>query len=240
MPIQQAVESPDLEITQLEEYGALTQLRAMLAQQEFPPGSRLPAERSLCKTLGVSRSALRKALATLEAEGQIWRHVGQGTFIGSRAAANSAEIGFIAGQTNPAQVMEARLAIEPELARLAALHATANDLAELELCLTRSRAAENWRVYETWDNRLHRTVAEATHNPVLIALFDTLNTVRRTVVWGRLRPNPTKPASDHHSFAEHEALVQAIRERDMAQAAKAMRAHLESVRRHLLLSQMEN
>ena len=239
MPIH-AVESPNLEVTQLEEYGALTQLRAMLAQQELPPGSRLPAERSLCKTLGVSRSALRKALAALEAEGQIWRHVGQGTFVGSRAAVNSAEIGFIAGQTNPAQVMEARLAIEPELARLAALHATANDLAELELCITRSRAAENWRVYETWDNRLHRTVAEATHNPLLMALFDTLNTVRRTVVWGRLRPNPSKPASDHHSFAEHEALIQAIRERDMAQAAKAMRAHLESVRRHLLLSHTDN
>ena len=95
----QAAETLALATTQLEEYGALTQLRAMLAQQEFLPGSRLPAERSLCKTLGVSRSALRKALATLEAEGQIWRHIGQGTFVGSRAAADSAEIGLIAGKT---------------------------------------------------------------------------------------------------------------------------------------------
>jgi len=235
------VEQPlDLEVTQLEEYGALTQLRALLAQHDYPPGSRLPPERSLCKTLGVSRTALRKALATLEAEGQIWRHVGQGTFIGSRAAPDSAVISQIASQTNPAQIMEARLAVEAELARLAALHANANDLAELELCIARSRAAENWRIYETWDNRLHRTIAEATHNPVLIALFDTLNTVRRTVVWGRLRPNKTKPAVDHHSFAEHDAIIQAIRERDMAQAAKAMRAHLESVQRHLLLSPAEH
>ena len=48
---------------------ALTQLRAYLAQQQRPVNSRLPTERELCRALGVTRTAVRKALATLEAEG---------------------------------------------------------------------------------------------------------------------------------------------------------------------------
>ncbi len=69
---------------------------------------------------------------------------------------------------------------------------------------------------------------------MLLALFDTLNSVRRAVVWGRLRSNKLKPDPDHHSFAEHEALVEAIAERDMERAAENMRRHLESVERNLL------
>ena len=63
---------------------ALIQLRAYLAQQRLPVNSRLPPERELCRALGVTRTAVRNALATLEAEGQLWRHVGKGTFVGTR------------------------------------------------------------------------------------------------------------------------------------------------------------
>ena len=63
---------------------ALTQLKAYLAQLNLPENARLPAERELCDVLGVSRGELRKALALLEAEGEVWRHVGKGTFLGAR------------------------------------------------------------------------------------------------------------------------------------------------------------
>lgn len=240
MPPNQLSYPPNIETqpAEVEEYGALTQLRALLAQPEYHSGSRLPPERSLCETLGVTRAALRKALAHLEAEGQIWRHVGRGTFVGPGASGTVAVEGAkaIAAKTSPADIMEARLALEPELARLAALHATANDFEQMALCIERSKAATEWRVYETWDNRLHKTIAEATHNALLMALADTLTTVRRTVVWGRLRVAKPCPEPDHHSYAEHDALVQAIRDRDMNLAAHCMRTHLQSVRRNLLAS----
>lgn len=214
--------------------GALTQIRAYLAQQDLAANTRLPPERELCEILGVSRGELRKALAILEQDGEVWRHVGKGTFIGARPVEEISGVAAIAHQTNPREVMQARLAIEPQIAGEAALNATAEDIAEMRLCLKGSEAAQTWRHYENWDNRLHRTVAEATHNTVLLALFDTLNAVRRAVVWGRLRVDFDRPPGDHHSFTEHRALVESIADRDFRAAATAMRLHLISVQTHLL------
>jgi DNA-binding FadR family transcriptional regulator len=213
---------------------ALSRLRAYLAQIEMPLDSRLPPERELAESLGVTRAGLRKALAVLEGENQIWRHVGKGTFIGSRPIENMADVAAITRRTNPAEVMRTRLVLEPEVARMAALNATSAHIAEMRMCMQRTRAAQTWRQYEAWDNRLHRVVAESTQNSLLLALLDTLNAVRRAVVWGRLRVDKVKPAANHHSFDDHEAIVAAIEDRDMNRAAAAMRAHLENVERNLL------
>jgi len=223
-------------MTALENEGqsALTQLRAFLVQHGLGLNDRLPPERELCGRLGVTRTALRNALATLEAEGQLWRRVGKGTFVGAQPIDDFADIATITSRTNPAEVMSARRLFEPELARVAALNATAADIDEMYVCLAKSRAAANWRQYESWDNRLHRVVAQATGNTLLLALFDTMNAVRRAVAWGRLRQSKPKPAADHHSFTEHADIVAAIAERDRDRAATAMRRHLESVERNLL------
>lgn len=215
-------------------YSALTQLRAYLAQKELAPSARLPPERELADILGVSRGELRKALAMMEGQGELWRHVGKGTFLGARPVAELDSVAAIAAQTNPAEVMRARLVIEPELAREAALHATADDMQTLRRCIAGARGAETWRQYESWDNRLHRAVAEASQNALLLAVFDTLNAVRRAVVWGRLRDQDPHPPADHHSFAEHEAIAQAIEERNLAAAANAMRLHLQKVQALLI------
>jgi DNA-binding FadR family transcriptional regulator len=217
--------------------GVVTQLRAYLAQAELPEDGRLPPERDLAVVLGVTRAELRKALGALETEGQIWRHVGKGTFLGNRPTDTLSDISALAKRTNPAELMRARLIIEPEIARAAALTATPMHLAELRLCQTRTREAATWRQYENWDNRLHRTIAEATQNTPLLGLFDMLNALRRAVTWGRLRSNPVRPEPDHHSFTEHEAIIAAIENRDMNGAAAAMRVHLQSVERNLLARQ---
>lgn len=212
---------------------AATKLRNFLAEAELQADGRLPPERELAETLGVGRAALRKALATLQAEGQLWRHVGKGTFTGSRPIDTVADIAAMARRSNPLEVMGARLAFEPEIARCAALNATPALVAEMRNCIARTQQASSWRQYELWDNRLHRTIAEATQNSLLLGLLDTLNAVRREVSWGRLRDNPVRPPEDHHSFAEHDQIVDAIANRDTAGAAAAMRAHLQSVERHL-------
>jgi len=212
----------------------LVQLRAWLTRHDFPPNTKLPPERELTGILGVSRRELRRALATLEAEGHLWRHVGKGTFTGARPL-EVLSLAEIDRETNPAEVMRTRLLIEPIIAREAALNATSADLDDLRRCIARTRDAASWRQYETADNQLHRTVATAADNRLLLALFDALNGVRRTVVWGILRRSGgDRPPTDHHSFAEHDRLVAAIAERDLDGAEAAMREHLRAVRRDLL------
>jgi DNA-binding FadR family transcriptional regulator len=213
---------------------ALVQLRAWLTSRDFSPNTRLPAERELSDLLGVSRGDLRKALAVLESEGQLWRHVGKGTFTGARPIDDIMSLSDIERETNPAEVMRTRLLIEPMIAREAAFNATSADVDALRRCIELTRKASTWRQYETADNELHRRIAEAADNRLLLALFDALNSVRRAVVWGRLRSNVSHPPSDHHSFAEHERIVQAIEERDLDGAGQAMQAHLRSVEQKLV------
>ncbi|NYS26482.1 FadR family transcriptional regulator [Rhodobacteraceae bacterium 2376] len=207
----------------------LVQLRAWLSQKDFAEETKLPAERVLCEELGVTRGDLRKALAVLEREGVIWRHVGKGTFIGARPLDNMLSLTQIESETNPAEVMRARLLIEPILAREAARNATRQDMADIETLMHQARAASTWRQYEALDTALHRAIARAGANSLMLAIFDTVNTVRRSVVWGRLRSVPDRPPLDHHSFAEHDAIVDAIKMRDVEAAERAMFTHLQTV-----------
>ena len=215
-------------------HAAAGRLRSYLADSNLELNSRLPPERTLSRQLGVSRNLLRKALAELEAEGQIWRHVGRGTFVGSRPLESASDIDYVSSHTTPRELMEARFLIELGLARLAAGHATNADIRELEHCIRKTKSATDWRVYEIWDTNLHRTIAAAAHNTGLMALFDTLNAVKRAVVWARPREVPLARKLDHHSFAEHDAIISAIIGRDPARAEAAMRRHLESVRDRLM------
>ncbi|KQZ82881.1 GntR family transcriptional regulator [Mesorhizobium sp. Root157] len=215
-------------------HAALVQLQAFLTQIDLPSDGRLPPERELCESLGVSRGDLRKALDVLEKDGHIWRHVGKGTFVGSGPVEETIGISEIAGRTNPTDVMRARLIIEPEIAREAALHATLADIAAMRQSLVQTREAATWRQYENIDNLLHRQIAQASSNNVLLGLFDVLNAIRRTVVWGRLRSEGARPPEDHHSFADHDRIVEAIAVRDLSGAAAAMRQHLQQVEQRLL------
>ena len=212
--------------------GALVQLRAYIAQGEFALNDKLPPERELCDTLDIARSELRKAFAVLEAEGAIWRHVGRGTFIADGQGGgpgNYQSIAAVAKRTTPQQVMHARLVLEPQLAREAAMSATFEHVEQLRDVCRQARAAESWRQYETLDNRFHSLITEATQNTPLIALYDQLNALRRTVVWGRLRRRFDQPPTDHHSFTEHEAILEAIEERDIQAAQLCMKHHLQAV-----------
>jgi DNA-binding FadR family transcriptional regulator len=209
------------------------QIKQFVAAQGFNHNDRLPPERALSQRFGVTRGELRKALAELEGDGLIWRHVGRGTFIGARPVLNLADVAYLGELASPAQVIAARLAIEPELARLAAIYGTRYDFDEIQACSQRCRAATDWRSYEAWDNNLHYAIAKATHNKLLVYLFDILNVVRRSTVWGQTRSTKLPPR-DHHSFAAHDAICAAIAARDGALAAQRMREHLNSVREMVL------
>jgi DNA-binding FadR family transcriptional regulator len=213
---------------------ALAKLSALLESPDYPQNSRLPPERDLSLQLGESRSALREALEVLEARGKIWRHVGQGTFVGNRPAPEPAALNLVTAQTSPSEVLETRLLVEPLLARMAALRATEAEVEAMKRLLEKSEAARDAKTWELWDGRLHRAVAEAAHNGLLLSIFDGVNAMRRQAKWGALRQAALTPARHAAYCAHHRAYVAAIAARDPAKAETVMRKHIEAVRDGLL------
>lgn len=203
-------------------------LRDLIDNAGYRLNDRIPPERDLCERLGTTRNQLRKALADLEAQGRIWRHVGRGTFVGARPVLNLQDVTYLRDQIKPEHVVSVRLNIEPELARLAASNATSSDREQLKICSRRCQDAEDWRTYEAWDHNLHHTIARATRNQLYLYFFETLNSVRRSIVWGQ--PRDTRgPCRDYSSFEQHRKIVAAIVSRDSDRAAEEMRRHLQSV-----------
>jgi len=177
-------------------------------------------------------------LAILEKRGLIWRHVGRGTFVGERPVLNLDDVAYLREQVTPAHVASVRLAIEPELARLAAMHSTAADREEIRTCAAQCYDAPDWRSYEAWDNKLHFAIARGAKNKLFLYYFETLNVVRRSMVWGQPRKT-LKPVRNHTSFSEHDQIVQAITDNDHDVAADCMRKHLHSVYGRILASMDE-
>lgn len=202
------------------------------AERSVQIDGKLPSERQLARELGVSRVRLRGALHVLEERGLIWRGVGRGTFIGAKPA-EIPDIKVLSMHSNPAHVMRARLAVEPELAGLAASNATLLEVQHIrEFCLA-CESAGSWTEYETSNARLHHAIAQASHNPVLIALGSTLDGLRRFVNRGRFRSDGA-PSRDHHSFRDHRLIVEAISSQDPKVAAERMKSHLLAVEDRLL------
>lgn len=209
---------------------AEAKLRELIADGAYAPGDRLPPERELIVTLGLTRAKLRRALETLEDEGRIWRHVGKGTFVSSDTeGAGVGALHDLARQITPVKMMRARMVIEPAIAREAAMNASASALSRIDDARTRALNAPTWDEYEKYDDQLHRQIAMATDNLLLLSVFDQLNQVRRAVAWGSVVRASVRPPQDHTSFAEHDRIAGAIAARDPNAAQDAMRMHLASV-----------
>lgn len=209
----------------------LSKLRDWLNTAPLSEGARLPPERRLAETLGVSRTELRKALLVLETEGRLDRHVGRGTFLRDpqrSSVIDAASLAVLAERTGPHEAMVARTVLEPELARLAAFHATPRQLSELKRLAAEMRRARDWQAYEDLDAAFHDLIAESAGNPLLREISRIVNGVRKAVVWGRLFLPADGPTPGYHSFAEHDAIVAALERRDRAGARDAMRRHIES------------
>jgi len=212
----------------------LKKLRDLVESDKFASHKRLPPERKLAGELGVSRAALRRALSILEGEGKIWRHVGRGTFIGSPAEASPEDLSRVSAATNPAEIMEARMILEPKLASLAALRATKNELAQMELYLKKSKEAIDTASFEKLDELLHWSIAQATDNSLLTSLFQVIQKIRQSHIWGSLKEASLTSARRKIYFQQHCDLVEALKDRNAARVEGLMREHLETVRKHLM------
>lgn len=210
----------------------VARLRDYIDGLERKGDMRLPPEPKLGERLGVSRSRLRTMLKRLEDEGMIWRHVGKGTFLGPRQLTIDAP--DWAASISVDDFFDARLLLEPQLAGHAAVHATPADIIALENGVSEMAATTSFLQWKRLDDRLHRTIAEATHNALLLMLYDTLRSQVRLGLDERMEEVfGTPPAPRITTESEHGDVVEAIRGRNPERAEQAMRDHIRSVRNSL-------
>ena len=194
---------------------------------EIVPGGQLPTERELAERFQVSRNAVRRALAGLEAEGTLTRQVGRGTFLAGGAPPATARA------VSPAEVMDARLKLEPAIAELIVTHATTTDFERMETCLERAERAGTLDDFELWDAALHEALAAATHNRFVEGIMAMVTTVRRQAEWGKLKDRIVTPERRVKYQLEHRAIVDALKTRDAERAKAAILAHLQHARDNL-------
>jgi GntR family uxuAB operon transcriptional repressor len=207
-----------------------------LRSGQWRAGDRLPTERELSEHHGVSRTTVRKALLDLKQQGLIEQTVGSGTFVteqvgvrlGQRVQQDSSQ------HTSPAELMEARLAMEPAIIEMAIRNANQADLQRMEACCANAESAETLEAFEHWDAELHQAIADAAHNSFVANVFQLMKTVRAQGDWGQLKKKSVTPERRLAYQAEHRAIVDALRDRDAVRARDLTLAHLLHVRQNLL------
>ncbi|MFD2248777.1 GntR family transcriptional repressor for pyruvate dehydrogenase complex [Pseudochelatococcus lubricantis] len=188
---------------------------------------RLLPERALMARFGVGRRMVRAVLAELEAEGLVYRRQGQGTFL-SPTRAPGAGRGALASHTSPRDIVEARLEIEPMLARLAATRATPADIERLKQLVARARDARTGSQYERFDSAFHAAIAQSVRNELLRGVFELVNGVRAEDAWLSAREITFSLALREELLRQHDDIVAALEARDPQAAETAMRAHLRT------------
>jgi GntR family transcriptional repressor for pyruvate dehydrogenase complex len=207
-------------------------IAADIADGRLMPGTRLPTEQAMMGAMGVSRTVIREAVATLRAEGLVATRQGIGSFVAQQPAQALFRIepGQDASLADALHIMELRTAVETEAAGLAAERATAAQRRAIRKALDAIDAAiERGEPAITEDFAFHAVITDATGNPQFRRFLDFLG--RFIIPRSSIRIRALNMRSYLLSFQqEHRAIVAAIEARSPEQAQAAMRTHLVNSR----------
>jgi DNA-binding FadR family transcriptional regulator len=202
-----------------------TGLLDLIAEQRLAPGDALPTVRNLALRFSVTPPTMREALRRLQATDAVQLRHGSGVYVGPgvlRTLLPNPNSTPIQGK-QILKLIEARLAIEPGIAILAAQHRTDDDLARLALALDTARADPAEPVARL---NFHRELASSSGNPMLFEVVDSLLAVRRREqrVLRRLIHDRTR------DYEQHREIFEAVRAGDPPRAEALTRQHLRELR----------
>ena len=207
-------------------------LREEIASLRYVEHDRLPAERELAARFEVARGTVRAALDRLAHVGLVEKRGKSGTYV---RYSQLTETQSVIRSTGPMQLIDARLAVEPHVTRLAALHATGNAIYELERALRKvERCRSEEEGFSAADESFHREVAACTRNEMLIWISKWINQVRGHGQWTEMKRLTLAPAVISTYNMQHRTIYEAIRGRDADAAAKAATVHLLRARDSLV------
>jgi GntR family transcriptional repressor for pyruvate dehydrogenase complex len=217
-------------------------LMQRILKGEYDDSNILPSERALQDSYGVSRTVVREALKLLAARGLVTTGTGQGAVLSKNLTAPAIDallLAFHRAHVRLEDLLSARLLIEPEIAALAAEHATPlqiRRLHELSQAMASLAGAQEpvQAASHSYDinAQFHGMLAQASQNPVL----EILITILVGIIWRQQNTVDLDQPTERHTrtASQHEAIVEAITARDPARARLAMLEHLSTTRQALV------
>ncbi|ANE46268.1 GntR family transcriptional regulator [Paenibacillus swuensis] len=234
-----------MELSKLEKrnhYEEITeQLKRRIIDGTLKAGDKLPSAKELSEQFGVGRSTTREALSALKAMGYIDIRQGGGSTVITSAPGGAGrdfpELHSLRmNKSSLLELLEARHAFEVSIVRMAAAKRTEGDVAGLQSLIQQmERSLGQDLEGERLDIGFHRALAEATHNTIMVQLFDAvlkpleqgIQQIRRVEIYA-------DPEVSRQLLKEHTFIYDAINTRDAEAAASGMKAHLSHVERILL------
>jgi DNA-binding FadR family transcriptional regulator len=219
----------------------LLQIEQAIIDGRLKPGDRLPPERDLAQTFGVSRPSVREALRVLEMFGVIMARRGTGADHGSiiaRSAQNGLEnalrlhVGLLRIPTR--DMVEVRAVLEQQAAQKAAERADLTATGRLREIVAGMRAATASHEFNEFDTEFHVELARVSGNALLPVLMEALRgTMRRAMLEGFERLEDWRAERDH-LVGEHEQMIRFIEAGDREAAGAAMQGHVLRFYRHVM------
>ncbi|WP_321959307.1 FadR/GntR family transcriptional regulator [Burkholderia cenocepacia] len=212
------------------------QLLKQIEVGSFSATGKLPTEAVLAQEFGVSRTVIREAISRLKNEGVVEPRQGSGVFVNQHGAIRPLRIDYaeaVEASSLP-HLLAVRRAIEAEVAAEAALHHTADDMADIDDALRKIDAAvAEGRDGVAEDVAFHRTIAAVTGNPYFLKTLQFLNQYLEAGVKVTRSNEATREDFSRQVREEHAAIADAIRARDPMAARNAARTHMYNAVRRL-------
>jgi GntR family transcriptional repressor for pyruvate dehydrogenase complex len=210
----------------------VAQIRGFIASGELKPGDQLPSERELAERFRVSRASIREALTALQVLGILERSRSGGGLAarGNHVWFTIAPLStYLATRSHIIEQIEVRRMIEPEMGRLAAERASAEDIARMQACLVAMAAdlAEGGLGTQA-DAAFHSAIARCTGNELLSQIVELIGVAVR-----EHRELFQTQQGAERSLAEHREMLDAIQRGDGDAAYELTRSHIDTVRRLL-------
>jgi len=207
-------------------------LRALLGkidEARVAPEARLPGERELAQAFGACRSAVREALGVLEALRVIERRPQSGIYLRPLISETSVEalvlqeaLDVRSSTADYEQAQEARIIHEVEAVRLASRRRTPDDLAAMQSSIERARGnLRHGCNLATDDEAFHLALIAAAKNPILLRICKSLYLMTTSVRHAYFEAT----GSGAQSIREHVKILNAVAQRDAAQAARLLQRH---------------
>lgn len=220
-----------------------SRLEARILSGEWAPGDRLPTQKDLAGHEAVSRTVVREAVARLEAQGMATARQGAGVFVTDDARYRAFQVtqAEMSDLTDVIRLLEMRLAVETEMAALAAMRRSVDDIRSMRAALAAiQNVSDDLEAASEADTQFHIAIARASKNEYFTRFCEFLGVRLVPPRALALRGNPEESPQDYARRVneQHIAIVDAIARLDPEGARAAARQHVQhSLARHMRLAE---